>query len=77
MWEKNGNIGTKSFKPLASDFQNMCTKMKFSNKDFLSKCDQNLQETTDLVRFTKEILKSLILNFIFCAVIIVNFYSTY
>ena len=37
----------------------------------------NLQENTDLVTFTKKILKSLILNFIFCAVIIVNFYSTY
>ena len=38
---------------------------KFSIKDFLSKCDQNPQETTDLVTFAEE---SLIEDFIFCAV---------
>ena len=31
-------------------------KMKFSIKDFFSKCDQNPQETADLVIFTEEIL---------------------
>ena len=35
-----------------------CTaqKMKFSIEDFFSKYDPNLQETTDLVTFTEEIL---------------------
>ena len=31
-------------------------KMKFSIKDFFSKCDQIRQETADLFTFTKEIL---------------------
>ena len=39
--------------------------MKFSIKDFFSKCDQCDQESADLVTFTE---KSLMKNFIFCAV---------
>ena len=31
-------------------------KMKFSIKDFFSKCDQIRMETVDLVKFTEEIL---------------------
>ena len=31
-------------------------KKKFSIKDIFSKCDQNTQETADLVTFIKEIL---------------------
>ena len=40
--------------------------MKFSIKDFFSKCDQP-QETADLVVFTE---KSLMENIIFCAVLV-------
>ena len=39
--------------------------MKFSVKDFFSKCEQNPQFSADLLTFTKEILNE---HFIFCAV---------
>ena len=32
--------------------------MKFSIKDFSSKCDESLQETAELVTLTREILNS-------------------
>ena len=40
-------------------------KMKFSFKDFFSKCDQICSFPVDLAIFTEEILTE---NFIFCAV---------
>ena len=42
--------------------------MKFSIKDFFSKCDPNLRETADLVTFTEEILNGK-LHFL-CSVIL-------
>ena len=46
--------------------------MKFSTKDFVSKCDQIHRKTADLVTFTKECLME---NFAFCAVYIVHLYK--
>ena len=43
--------------------------MKFSIKDFFSKCDQIRSILWDLVTFTEEILMK---NFIFCASIVVQ-----
>ena len=41
----------KYFQKYAKKFPSSCTtqKMKFSSKNFFSKCDQNPQETVDLV----------------------------
>ena len=48
----------KYFQKYAKKFPSSCTtqKMKFSSKNFFSKCDQNPQETVDLVTYTEVIL---------------------
>ena len=58
----------KQRNPGYSHWEDLCTaqNMKFSIKDFFSKCDQP-QETADLVVFTE---KSLMENIIFCAVLV-------
>ena len=57
-----------SFKTLASKKAATCTaqKLKFTIKDFSSKCDQIYRKLRILPHLLK---KSLIVNFIFCAVI--------
>ena len=55
--QSSNSIRILAFQLIQTVGNSHCTKkMKFSIKDFFSKCDQNMQETGDLVAFTEKIL---------------------